>query len=88
MMPLHYVRCHLLFCLWSLSSALLWLLLLFLFFALFLLVVLLVAVVVVLAVCVAIGRLQGSLCRLIVVLAAHRRQTLHPPWGSNPRPQG
>ena len=38
--------------------------------------------------CVAILRLCGSLCRIIVVLAARRRQTLHPPWGSNPRPQG
>ena len=88
MMPLHYVRCHLLFWLWSLSSAQLWLLLLYLCFGLFWFVVLFVVVVMVLVACVAIVRLQGLLCRLIVVLAAHSGHTLHPPWGSNPRPHG
>ena len=62
--------------------------LLFLCFVLFLFGVLLVVVVVVFVVCVAIIRLQGPLCSLIVVVAVHRRQTLHTPWGSNPQPHG
>ena len=84
MIPLHYVRCNLLFCLFVLL-VLLWLVLLFLCFVLFLLGVLLVVVFVV---GVAILILYASLCRLIVVLAAHSGHTLHPPWGSNPRPHG
>ena len=87
MIPLHYVRCHLLFCFLCLLVLLL-LLLLFLCFALFLFGVLLVVVVAVFVVCVAILGLYGPLCRLIVVLAAPSGHTLHPPWGSNPRPHG
>jgi hypothetical protein len=87
MIPLHYVRCHLLFCFLCLLVLLL-LLLLFLCFVLFLFGVLLVVVVAVFVVCVAILGLYGPLCRLIVVLAAPSGHTLHPPWGSNPRPHG
>jgi hypothetical protein len=86
MIPLHYVRCHLLFCLFFVL-VLSWLVLVLLCVVLVLLVIRLVVVVVVFVVCVAILRLQGPLCSLIVVVAVHRRQTLHPPWGSNPRPQ-
>ena len=56
MIPLHYVRCHLMFCFLGLVVVL-WLFLLFLCFALFLFGVLLVVAVVVFAVCFAILRL-------------------------------
>jgi hypothetical protein len=87
MIPLHYVRCHLLSCLFFVL-VLSWLLLVFLCVVLALIVILLVSVVVVFVVCIAILRLHGPLCSLVAVLAVHRRQTLHTPWGSNPQPHG